>query len=157
MISKRLHISSKAFRIRICIQFPIYWHRRFALMEVCGQKFLVLPYLDLPPRSIYRHKLRWTGNSAILWFVSGSTTQDSTLLLSKPTLGHDPETFLCVSVYRCKTRLFYIHLNAIPVSYFPNGDFQIIFFAEIPWAFLVAPISVTCPLDYNRLKILGDA
>ena len=116
MISKRLHISSKAFRIRICIQFPIYWHRRFALMEVCGQKFLVLPYLDLPPRSIYRHKLRWTGNSAILWFVSGSTTQDSTLLLSKPTLGHDPETFLCVSVYRCKTRLFDIHLNAIPVS-----------------------------------------
>jgi hypothetical protein len=89
------------------------WHRRLALMEVCGQKLLVISNLDLPAPSIYCHKLRWTDSSAISWFVSGSRTQDSTLLISKPALGHDPEPFPCVSGYRCKTRLFNIHLNAV--------------------------------------------
>ena len=37
---------------------PIYCHPRLVSLEICGQKFPIIQYIDLTPPSIYRHKLR---------------------------------------------------------------------------------------------------
>jgi hypothetical protein len=41
---------------------PIYCRPRWMSLEICGQKFPIIQYIDLTPPSIYRHKLRWTNN-----------------------------------------------------------------------------------------------
>lgn len=157
MISKWLHISGKAFRIQIYTQFPIKWHPRLALMEVSGQKFLVIPYLDLPPPSIHRHKLRWTDNSVMSWFVSGSRIEDSTPLIPKPALGHDPEPFPCVFQVIGVRCVFNIHVNVVPVSVlFSDWRFLDNFLCRNSVSILCLS-SLTCQLDYNRLKILSGA
>jgi hypothetical protein len=159
MISKWLHISGKAFRMRIYIQFPIYCTLAWRSWKSVVRNSLLCSIWT------YRH-LRFTatncGEQTVapyrgLYLVA--EIKDSTPLISKPALGHDPEPFPCVSQVIGVIRVFLISMLMLfpSLSYFPSGDFQIIFFAEPLWAFLVFPISDTCPLDYNRLKILGDA
>ena len=37
---------------------PIYCHPRWMSLEICGQKFPIIQYIDLTPPSLYRQKLR---------------------------------------------------------------------------------------------------
>ena len=48
-------------------QAPIQHGPLLAPMKIFVQKFSVIQYFDLPPRSINGHKLRWTKSGAISW------------------------------------------------------------------------------------------
>jgi hypothetical protein len=50
---------------------PRYSATLLGSREDCEQKFRITQYFDLPPRSISRHKLRWTNSGAIVrvWLI----------------------------------------------------------------------------------------